>query len=75
MESLEALLTPPQDIEQENANIDGKTPLAKLQRIAGEAARQMMRRHLEADVLQALDDNILYIHDADYYVTGTTTCA
>ena len=75
MESLEALLTPPQEIEQENANIDGKTPLAKLQRIAGEAARQMMRRHLEADVLQALDDNILYIHDADYYVTGTTTCA
>nr|WP_262415805.1 anaerobic ribonucleoside triphosphate reductase [Exiguobacterium acetylicum] len=75
MESLEALLTPPQDIEQENANIDGKTPLAKLQRIAGEAARQMMRQHLEADVLQALDDNILYIHDADYYVTGTTTCA
>ena len=75
MESLEALLTPPQEIEQENANIDGKTPLAKLQRIAGEAARQMMRRHLKADVLQALDDNILYIHDADYYVTGTTTCA
>ena len=75
MESLEALLTPPQEIEQENANIDGKTPLAKLQRIAGEAARQMMRRHLEADVLQALDDNIVYIHDADYYVTGTTTCA
>lgn len=75
MESLEALLTPPQEIEQENANIDGKTPLAKLQRIAGEAARQMMRRHLEGDVLQALDDNILYIHDADYYMTGTTTCA
>ncbi|KOP28773.1 ribonucleoside-triphosphate reductase [Exiguobacterium sp. BMC-KP] len=75
MESLETLLTPTRDIEQENANIDGKTPLAKLQRIAGEAARQMMRRQLEPEVLQAIDDNILYIHDADYYVTGTTTCA
>ena len=75
MESLEALLAPVQEVEQENANIDGKTPLAKLQRIAGEVARQMMRQQLEPDVLQALDDNILYIHDADYYMTGTTTCA
>lgn len=61
---------------QENANIDGKVPLAKLNRIASAAARAMMEDLLVTPIVkQALADNILYIHDADYYVTGTTTCA
>ncbi len=61
---------------QENANIDGKAPLAKLNRIASAAARAMMEDLLVTPrVKQALADNILYIHDADYYVTGTTTCS
>ncbi|MCT4779915.1 MULTISPECIES: anaerobic ribonucleoside triphosphate reductase [Exiguobacterium] len=66
---------PSSDEIQENANVDGKTPLAKLNRIASTAAKQMMQDLLlSAEVKQAVDDNLIYIHDADYYVTGTTTC-
>ena len=66
---------PSTDEMQENANVDGKSPLGKLNRLAGVAAKQMMQDMLlSTEAKQALAENIIYIHDADYYVTGTTTC-
>ena len=66
---------PSTDEMQENANVDGKSPLGKLNRLAGVAAKQMMQDMLlSTEAKQALAENIIYVHDADYYVTGTTTC-
>lgn len=71
----EVVRNPSADEVQENANVDGKSPLAKLNRIAGVAAKRMMQELLLSDeTKQAVAANLIYIHDADYYVTGTTTC-
>jgi len=71
----QVILEPDSSLAQENANVDGRTPLAKLSRIASVVARGMMRDLLAPEVRTALDEQLIYIHDADYYVTGTTTCA
>lgn len=66
---------PDQDLVQENANVDGKSPLGKLARLSSEVSKQLSTTYLLSErSRQAVEDNFLYIHDADYYVTGSTTC-
>lgn len=66
---------PDQDLVQENANVDGKSPLGKLARLSSEVSKQLSTTYLLSErTRQAVADNFLYIHDADYYVTGSTTC-
>ena len=66
---------PDQDLVQENANVDGKSPLGKLARLSSEVSKQLSTSYLLSErTRQAVADNFLYIHDADYYVTGSTTC-
>ncbi len=60
--------------DRENANVDGKSPLAKLSRLGATVAKEEMLSLLSNRTKRAMQDNLLYIHDADYYVTGTTTC-
>ncbi|MFN7252983.1 MAG: anaerobic ribonucleoside triphosphate reductase [Anaerobacillus sp.] len=64
-----------EDLLRENANVDGSSPLGKMNKLASESGKWFANQFLlSEEVKKALDDNILYIHDRDYYSTGTTTC-
>lgn len=66
---------PDQDLVQENANVDGKSPLGKLARLSSEISKELSSTYLLSErVKKAVNENYLYIHDADYYLTGSTTC-
>ncbi|WP_214816040.1 anaerobic ribonucleoside triphosphate reductase [Exiguobacterium sp. s59] len=66
---------PDQDLVQENANVDGKSPLGKLARLSSEVSKELSQTYLMSEQSkQAVTDNFLYVHDADYYITGSTTC-
>ncbi|UTR14825.1 anaerobic ribonucleoside triphosphate reductase [Salipaludibacillus sp. LMS25] len=61
---------------KENANVDGHSPLGKMNTFASEVCKWYTDEFLLSEkVKEALADNILYIHDKDFYPTGTTTCS
>ncbi len=65
-----------QDLMQENANVDGRSPMGMMGKFASESARYYaIEQLLSEKVKQAIDQNILYPHDLDFYATGTTTCS
>ncbi|MEH6890218.1 anaerobic ribonucleoside triphosphate reductase [Bacillus sp. JJ864] len=65
-----------QDLMQENANVDGRSPMGMMGKFASESARYYaIEQLLSEKVIQAIDQNILYPHDLDFYATGTTTCS
>lgn len=64
-----------QDLIQENANVDGKSPMGMMGLFASTSAKFYSIEHLlSEEVKQAYMDGYIHIHDLDYYVTGTTTC-
>lgn len=63
------------DLIRENANMDGQSPMGTMSRVASEAAKFYAKQKLlSEDVRQAVEDNYIYPHDLDFYITGTTTC-
>nr|WP_143063919.1 anaerobic ribonucleoside triphosphate reductase [Amphibacillus marinus] len=65
-----------QDLIQENANVDGQSPMGQMSKFGSEAAKHFARTQLlSPDVVQAMDDNFIHPHDLDFMPTGTTTCA
>ncbi|SFC88753.1 ribonucleoside-triphosphate reductase class III catalytic subunit [Bacillus sp. 491mf] len=65
-----------QDLIQENANVDGRSPMGMMGKFASESARYYaVEQLLSEKVKQAIDQNVLYPHDLDFYATGTTTCS
>ncbi len=63
------------DLMQENANVDGRSPMGMMGKMASESARwYAVERLLSPDVREAMDNNLLYPHDLDFYASGTTTC-
>lgn len=63
------------DLMQENANVDGQSPMGQMSKFASEATKFYSKRILiSEDILQAMEDNYIYPHDLDYMPTGTTTC-
>ncbi|EOQ11948.1 anaerobic ribonucleoside-triphosphate reductase [Bacillus cereus VDM021] len=65
-----------QDLMQENANVDGRSPMGMMGTFASESAKYYAMEHLLSEqVKKAIDQNILYPHDLDFYATGTTTCS
>ncbi|PGB06603.1 anaerobic ribonucleoside triphosphate reductase [Bacillus toyonensis] len=65
-----------QDLMQENANVDGRSPMGMMGNFASESAKHYVREHLlSKQVKEAINQNILYPHDLDFYATGTTTCS
>lgn len=64
-----------QDLIQENANVDGKSPMGMMGLFASTSAKFYAIEHiLSKEVKLAYEDGYIHIHDLDYYVTGTTTC-
>jgi anaerobic ribonucleoside-triphosphate reductase len=65
-----------QDVLQENANVDGRSPMGMMGKFASESSKlYAMEALLSGEVKQAIEDNILYPHDLDFYAAGTTTCS
>lgn len=64
-----------QDLIQENANTDGKSPMGMMGLFASSSAKEYAYDMLDEDVKQAFLDGYIHIHDFDFYSTGTTTCS
>ncbi|GIO19191.1 ribonucleoside-triphosphate reductase [Oceanobacillus oncorhynchi subsp. incaldanensis] len=64
-----------QDLIQENANVDGKSPCGQMNKFASESAKLYAKeKMLSREAKQAMEDNYIHIHDLDYMPTGTATC-
>ncbi|GGP14092.1 anaerobic ribonucleoside triphosphate reductase [Oceanobacillus neutriphilus] len=64
-----------QDLIQENANVDGKSPCGQMNKFASESAKfYAKQKMLNPEARQAMKDNYIHIHDLDYMPTGTSTC-
>ncbi|ADU32416.1 anaerobic ribonucleoside triphosphate reductase [Evansella cellulosilytica] len=60
---------------KENANMDGGTPLGKLNQFASTTAKWYTDNYLlTEEARKAEENNEIYIHDKDFYPTGTSTC-
>lgn len=65
-----------QDIMQENANVDGRSPMGMMGSFASESAKfYAIEQLLSQETKEAIAQNILYPHDLDFYASGTTTCS
>ncbi|CAM4244660.1 ribonucleoside-triphosphate reductase [Bacillus manliponensis] len=65
-----------QDVMQENANVDGRSPMGMMGSFASESAKfYAIEQLLSEQTKEAIAQNILYPHDLDFYATGTTTCS
>ena len=63
------------DVIQENANVDGLSPMGMMLLFASASAKSYVVEHLlSEDVKQAYTDGYIHIHDLDFYASGTTTC-
>lgn len=63
------------DITLENANINAVTPAGSMMRFASLAAKEYAHDYLISnEARKAVDDNLIHIHDLDYYPTKSTTC-
>ncbi|MWV43636.1 anaerobic ribonucleoside triphosphate reductase [Paenibacillus sp. HJL G12] len=63
------------DLLQENANVDGKSPMGLMGKFGSESAKLYAYEHLlSPETKEAMEQNILYPHDLDFYAAGTTTC-
>lgn len=63
------------DVLRENANLNGESFSGKMSKFGSEYAKWyanhfVMPNHL----VQAIQDNIVYVHDLDQYAIGTTNC-
>lgn len=64
-----------QDLIQENANVDGRSPCGQMNKFANESAKFYAKQQmLSEEAKQAVDENYIHIHDLDYMPTGTATC-
>ncbi|MBS4218556.1 anaerobic ribonucleoside triphosphate reductase [Bacillus sp. FJAT-49711] len=71
----EIIETSNQDLLQENANVDGQSPMGQMSKFSSEAMKFFAKKKLlDKSVLQAIEENYIYPHDLDFMPTGTTTC-
>lgn len=63
------------DITRENANMNADTPAGMMMKFASETTKPFVDDYLLSDeVLEAVSQNYLHIHDKDYYPTKSLTC-
>lgn len=63
------------DVTRENANMNADTPAGMVMKIASERSKDLVDDYLiSEESKKAVDDNILHIHDKDYYPTRSLTC-
>lgn len=63
------------DVTRENANSASETPAGMMMKVASENSKEYASKYLiSEDVRDAVKNNILHIHDFDYYLTRSLTC-
>ena len=63
------------DITRENANMNADTPAGMMMKFASEATKTYVDEALLPDEVKAfVKENLLHIHDKDYYPTKSLTC-
>ena len=63
------------DYARENANINAATPAGMMMKFASLGSKEYTHDYLLSDeARQAVDDNLIHIHDMDYYPTRSLTC-
>lgn len=63
------------DVTRDNANMNSDTPAGMMMKFASETSKPFVDKYLITnDVKEAVKDNILYIHDKDYFPTRSLTC-
>ena len=63
------------DITRENANMNADTPAGMMMKFASETTKPFVDDYLlSEEVLNAVSQNYLHIHDKDYYPTKSLTC-
>lgn len=63
------------DLLQENANVDGQSPMGQMGKFASESSKFYTEENLlHPKVKKAMEENYIHPHDLDFYSTGTTTC-
>lgn len=63
------------DITRENGNMNSDTPAGMMMKFASETTKPFVDRYiLSRDVCEAQDNNLIHIHDKDYYLTRSLTC-
>ncbi len=60
---------------QENANVDGESPMGQMGKIGYESAKiYATKRMTTPEIRKAIEENYIHPHDWDFMPTGTTTC-
>ncbi len=63
------------DITRENANMNADTPAGMMMKFASESSKTYVDECLlSAEVRKVVNDNLLHIHDKDYYPSKSLTC-
>ena len=63
------------EVTRENGNMNSDTPAGMMMKFASETTKAFSDRYvLESDIKKAQDNNLLHIHDKDYYLTRSLTC-
>ena len=63
------------DITRENANMNTDSPAGMMMKFASESTKPFVDDYLlSADVRTAVKENLIHIHDKDYYPTKSLTC-
>lgn len=63
------------DYARENANINAATPAGMMMKFASLGSKEYTHDYLLSDeAREAVDDNLIHIHDMDYYPTRSLTC-
>ena len=63
------------DYARENANLNAATPAGMMMKFGSALSKQYAHDYLLSDeARQAVDDNLIHVHDLDYYATKSTTC-
>lgn len=63
------------DYARENANLNAATPAGMMMKFGSALSKQYAHDYLLSDeARKAVDDNLIHVHDLDYYATKSTTC-
>lgn len=63
------------DVKNENANVNGNTPAGQMMKFASTSSKMYAEDFLiDQKYVKLQQDNLIHIHDEDYYPSKTTTC-
>ncbi|MNW28183.1 Anaerobic ribonucleoside-triphosphate reductase [compost metagenome] len=63
------------DLLRENANLNGESFSGKMSKFGSEYSKMYAKtKVMPSELVKAVEDNYVYVHDLDQYILGTTNC-